>query len=635
MRETLQMLRILAVPIALAVVCGAAVPAAAQQVDPFLCYKGKRTKGSEKFAQIPRLALSDRFETAAFDVKKPKELCLPAAVDAGPVLDSATRLEAYQIKAEKGTPKHERLVDFRVVTAVGELFLSTVKADRLRVPTAASLLAAPAGPPDPGSHAVDHFKCYKVKKPKGFEPTVAISVADELAQPKLYDLKKPTRLCAPVDKAGEGIKEQDSFLVCYQTAPVKGQPKHVAANGIFLENQFGAERVDTKVEAELCLPTLAVQGCGDGLVNEEGEECDDGNKNAGDGCSATCAAELPFSLSIVNINILQDITAGNPGFDDLSDRLVLLADEIAAEAPDIVTMQEVVVSFAATQLADDLLARHGLEYFVAQYGFVSGNAVLSRWPASLGETELLPDPAVEPNFPDKRFAGRVEVHSPIGPIDVYAMHLCAACSMTERTVQTEGFVAFVAATHTSRHPAIIGADFNAHTGAAPDQNPDNDPPIDVMQAAGWISLFDGFDAPCDVPTDLSGCTSGIRDLTLVDDTTTRRIDNIMLVPAAVPAFSPPISEASETGPTVRFAGAPRIDPNPECHFEPRIACAADGDCPIGAECNRNDFCRRTTPISCTIDADCAGDIGPEACRTTLWVSDHVGVRSAIELTRLP
>lgn len=633
-RTACSRLALIAVAVAAAML-GPAAQVGAQLVDPFLCYKATRARGAAKFEPIASLALVDRFESGGFDVKKPMELCLPADVDGQPAVDATTHLEAYLIKPEKGAPRHQRLRDFRVVTDLGELFLSTVKADRLRVPTAKGAPQPPSGPPDPDSHGVDHFKCYKVKKPKGFQTVAGVSVFDQLAQAKLYDLKKPTRLCAPVDKAGEGIKEEDSFLVCYQAKPAQGEPKHVAVADIFLENQLGREQLDTKVEAELCMPTLAVQGCGDGLVNEPGEECDDGNKDDGDGCSSACAAELPFSLSIVNINILQNVTAGDPGFDDIDDRLILLADEIAAADPDIVTMQEVVLSFAAMQLAADLLARHGLEYFVAQYGFVSGNAVLARWPASAAETSLLPDADLDPDFPDRRFAGRIVLASPVGPIDVYPMHLCAFCSAAERTRQTEAFLAFVDATHTSGHPALIGADFNAHTGTGPDQNPANDPPIDAMQSAGWVSLFDGFDAPCDPPVDRSGCTSGLDDLTLPDDTTTRRIDNIMIAPAAVPAFSPAISAASETGPTARFAGSPLADPNPECHFAPRIACADDVDCPAGAACNRNDFCVRETSISCAVDGDCPGDLGPETCRTTLWVSDHVGVRSGVELTRLP
>jgi len=621
-----------------ALLIGAPLTSTAQLVDHFLCYKAKRTKGSGKFSPVVALPLADRFESGDFDVKKPRELCVPADKNGEGIVDADTHLESYQVKAVKGAPKHQRLTDFRVVDQFGELFLGTTKPDSLYVPTAKDLVLPVPAPPDPGLHAVDHFKCYKVKKPKGFQTITGVSVVDQFAQPKLYDLKKPARLCAPVDKDGEGIKEENSFLVCYQAKPAKGEPKHVPVVGAHLHNQFGQEQVDTKKESLLCVPTLAVQGCGDGLVNELGEQCDDGNEDDGDGCSSTCTAELPFTLKIANMNILHNVTPGAPGFDDIFDRLRVLADEIAAVDPDIVTFQEVVLGSAMSFLTGDLVARYGLEYFSAQYGVVTGNAVISKWPLSLEETAQLPSVDEVPVFPDRRFAGRIVVWSPVGPIDVYAMHMCAGsigCTMPDRTVQTEHFVQFVADTHTSGHPAIVGADFNAHTGTAPDGNPVNDPPIDVMQLAGWTTLFDGFDAPCDAPTDRSGCTSGIGDLAMLDDTTTRRIDDIMTVPAAEPVFSGAISEATETGPTARFAGVPFVDPNPQCHFDPRLPCPGGSGCPAGAACNANEFCVRQPPIGCATNADCPGDIAPEACRTTLWVSDHIGVQSTIELTSIP
>jgi uncharacterized repeat protein (TIGR01451 family) len=40
--------------------------------------------------------------------------------------------------------------------------------------------------------------------------------------------------------------------------------------------------------------------CGDGLVNNEGEQCDDGNTASGDGCSSTCQTETPQSLHSIS-----------------------------------------------------------------------------------------------------------------------------------------------------------------------------------------------------------------------------------------------------------------------------------------------------------------------------------------------
>lgn len=36
--------------------------------------------------------------------------------------------------------------------------------------------------------------------------------------------------------------------------------------------------------------------CGDGRVNQVGEQCDDANLTNGDGCSATCQFEIPVRI---------------------------------------------------------------------------------------------------------------------------------------------------------------------------------------------------------------------------------------------------------------------------------------------------------------------------------------------------
>ena len=88
-----------------------------------------------------------------------------------------------------------------------------------------------------------------------FEPISAVSVVDQFAQAKLYDLKKPTRLCTPVDKNGEGVIDASSLLLCYQAKPGPEQPKHVKRTGLHVAHQFGVELVDTVKEEELCVPS--------------------------------------------------------------------------------------------------------------------------------------------------------------------------------------------------------------------------------------------------------------------------------------------------------------------------------------------------------------------------------------------
>ena len=378
-------------------------------------------------------------------------------------------------------------------------------------------------------------------------------------------------------------------------------------------------------EGEICGPgceCVEADVCGNGVL-ESNEQCDDGNSGAGDGCSAACRSELPFQLAVANLNLLHDVFEDN----DIIDRLGLTADALAEEPPDIATFQE--VAFVGDRdahqiLIDDLLIRYELVYYGVKYGDPSaGQAVISRWPVKLEEAEMLPTQAAEPDFPDARWFGRVVVASPVGPLDVYAWHFCADCNHAERSIQAAAALDFLTSTRESGHPFIVGADFNAHRGTAPDSNPTNDPAIDVLMDAGLTVHFDGFDAPCNAPTDRSGCTSG-QDLYAAQDTTQRRIDNIMT--GDVGAFSAVV----ELGPSETFADERRDDPNRECALEPSLICNLSSECPDGHECSRG-ACVALDP-ACEADENCSeGSI----CRVDLWPSDHLGVRTTLKLVPEP
>lgn len=222
-------------------------------LDHFLGYSTKSPQGSPRFTSFS-VFLSDQFEEGSFTVTKPVNLANPADKNGEGIHDPVTHLEGYRI-AEG--PKHIRR-DITVNNQFGELQLTTLAADRLLVPTAKSL-TEPVDPPDPDSHNVDHFKCYTVKVTKGapkFPKGLQATVSDQFTDPpKVFDLKKPTRLCAPVSKEDESIKNPDISLMCYQIKAAKGQAKHQKVLGVHLHNQFGAEQIDTVKEEELCVPS--------------------------------------------------------------------------------------------------------------------------------------------------------------------------------------------------------------------------------------------------------------------------------------------------------------------------------------------------------------------------------------------
>ena len=280
-------------------------------LGPFMCYQTKATKGNlcsegspnpgascddeddcggtpevtdfcvpNKFPKGLQATLTDRTDLAAssllVDVKKPVALCNPATAGAEVNLDGDTHLEAYQTKLTRTEPSQVKPVakNLSITNQLhpgGELVVDTVRPDlyQLLVPTAKSE-AGPVPAPDSAQHNVDHYNCHAVKMSEEagrFPRGLQMQVVDQFNQPTLYDIKKPTRLCAPVDKNGEdpGAEMHTDHLMCYQAKAARGQAKHQKVLELFVNNQFGASQVDTLKEYELCLPstkTLPVASVG-------------------------------------------------------------------------------------------------------------------------------------------------------------------------------------------------------------------------------------------------------------------------------------------------------------------------------------------------------------------------------------
>jgi hypothetical protein len=218
-----------------------------------VCYKTKTTKKTPKFVPLAGVSLVDQFEVTSSTVLKPSALCNPATAGAA-MLDAETHLAGYALKPTAHVPQ----TTIRVTTLFGVTFVNTVGPDRLLVPSAKSHTAEPAAP-DPAGHDVDHYKCYDVKVVKGSPAPhkgQKIVLTDQFAAARSFDVKKPAMLCNPVDKSGEGIKNNTRHLLCYAVKASKKQPKHAKQTGLYVNNQFGPGRLDTKKEEAVCLPAL-------------------------------------------------------------------------------------------------------------------------------------------------------------------------------------------------------------------------------------------------------------------------------------------------------------------------------------------------------------------------------------------
>lgn len=190
---------------------------ALSNLDPFVCYAAKSTRGTICTVAAPANAgaacdaetdcggtpdvtvfcaknkgpvgyqavLADPLETKSFDVKKTHMLCAPGFLAGTSIIDPETHLRDYKIKETRKTcgaganedepcaadsdcpggecvktPKHAKEPLVAVQNALGIAVLSTKKVIGLMAPTS---VAGPSPAPPPGLTEVDPYKCYSVK----------------------------------------------------------------------------------------------------------------------------------------------------------------------------------------------------------------------------------------------------------------------------------------------------------------------------------------------------------------------------------------------------------------------------------------------------------------------------------------
>jgi hypothetical protein len=217
----------------------------------YLCYKIK----TPKFTTSPTVTLVDDFDgTVTATSLRGRQLCTPASKNGSPVTDSTTHLAAYSFR--QSVP-HTRQT-LQSTDQFGTLSLTTIKPDYLLVPSNKDLNTTPPAP-DNNAINVDHYKCYKVKVtpgtprlPKGTQ----VHVSDQFLSPaKLFNVLKPKDFCNPVNKNGEGVKDPNGRLTCYQVKAATGQPR-LARRTVFINNQFAPAVMSTIKENELCLPSI-------------------------------------------------------------------------------------------------------------------------------------------------------------------------------------------------------------------------------------------------------------------------------------------------------------------------------------------------------------------------------------------
>ena len=207
-------------------------------LNHFQCYDIERTK----FDRVA-VDLADDFGPSTVEVRRPRQLCAPVNKkgEDPTAPDDPDHLLGYEIR--RTSARFERLVDELVTDQFGALALDLRRPDLLLVPTAKDV-SGPAAPLDPPM--VDHYQCYKVRGDRRRVPGIAVE--DQFGT-DVTAVKKPRRLCLPVDKNGEGILDNAARLMCYQTKPGPRVNKEV-----WFANQFGGGIVEARRARELCVP---------------------------------------------------------------------------------------------------------------------------------------------------------------------------------------------------------------------------------------------------------------------------------------------------------------------------------------------------------------------------------------------
>jgi len=235
----------------------------------YQCYEVRRRPLPRRTA-----GLLDLFGPSVVDVKPAKRLCNPADKnDEDPTApNDDEHLVGYKIK--QVTPRPAKFPNIFVVNQFGVVTVDATKPEWLLVPSAKEVGAAP---PPLGVPTIDHYKCYGVSRATKTN-RLDIKVDDQFGTLRV-DVKRPSRLCLPVDKNGEGIPAPTEQLMCYSVKQ-RQEPRFQAPPQIIVDNQFERSQLEPTRPTELCVPSVIQPACcgpTDRCIDS------DGTTTAGDG----------------------------------------------------------------------------------------------------------------------------------------------------------------------------------------------------------------------------------------------------------------------------------------------------------------------------------------------------------------
>src|SRR5207244_9633089 len=234
----------------------------------YACYEARRGRRT-----IPTVSVIDEFGARTMTVRDPKRVCGPADENNQDATAPADPEHLVGYEVGKAAPRFQPIRNQVVVNEFGSVTVDLAGPQMLMMPSATSLTALP--PPLDGT-SIDHFQCYKTHGGRTQIGTVPIE--DEFGTIQVT-VKRPIRLCTPVDASGQGVPNPDARR---------------PACGEYSVNQPSEEcdGSDDSTCPGRCLADCTCAPapmCGDGIVNQPSEECDLSDDSACPGnCSASC-----------------------------------------------------------------------------------------------------------------------------------------------------------------------------------------------------------------------------------------------------------------------------------------------------------------------------------------------------------
>ena len=243
--------------------CSAGACAAPESADDacssgFLCYEVAETRGGAAFTSQSHVTLEDRLVRREFDVRRPLSLCAPAGLEGQPPSGDQADLLSYEVRRSIGQLKIPIWDDVTIETALGTIVVNVLAPSGLLSP-GATQRGGPASSTEAASE--QPYLCHRLKvtPASGFTKDQQVRAASTYDD-RLYDVKKPQRLCLPTTIDDQATQTPGPDLLCYKVQRAAGEPRHEKVAGeLHTTDRFGTVEIDTRTEKEVCLPA-AVSG---------------------------------------------------------------------------------------------------------------------------------------------------------------------------------------------------------------------------------------------------------------------------------------------------------------------------------------------------------------------------------------